>query len=70
MKDNKISQAHRGSAICCLQKSLSAYLNQITQEIMFLLVNDLHEKSITVSQDTQNFDRVRACTIHVTFVIK
>ena len=52
------------------KKFLSAYLNQITQEIMFLLVNDLHEKSITVSQDTQNFDRVRACTIHVTFVIK
>ena len=40
---------------------------------MFLLVNDLHEKSITVStvsQDTQNFDRVLACTIHVTFVVK
>lgn len=37
---------------------------------MFLLVNDLHEKSRTASQDTQNFDRVRACTIHVTFVIK
>ena len=37
---------------------------------MFLLVNDLHEKSITASQDTQNFDRVHACTIHVTFVVK
>lgn len=70
MKDNNISQAHRGSAFVVFKKFLSAYLNQITQDIMFLLVNDLHEKSITASQDIQNFDRVRACTIHVTFVVK
>ena len=43
---------------------LGAYLHQITLEIMLLLVNNLHEKSITGSQDRRNFES--AC---VQFVI-
>ena len=43
---------------------LGADLHQITLEIMLLLVNNLHEKSITGSQDRRNFES--AC---VQFVI-
>ena len=43
---------------------LGAYVHQITLEIMLLLVNNLHEKSITGSQDRRNFES--AC---VQFVI-
>ena len=35
---------------------LGAYLHQITLEIMLLLVNNLHEKSITGGQDRRNFE--------------
>ena len=38
----------------------SAYLHQIAREIMLLLVNNLHEKRITESQDRRNFGSERA----------
>ena len=44
---------------------LGAYLHQITLEIMLLLVNNLHEKSITGSQDRRNFES--ACVQFVIF---
>ena len=53
-KDKKISQA------------CSSYLHQIAQEIMLLLVNNLHEKCITESQDGQNFGSTcTICNLHV-----
>ena len=42
----------------------SAYLHYIALEIMLLLINNLHEKSIKESQDRQNVDRS-----HTLFVI-
>ena len=39
------------SAICGLRKVYKTLLHQIAREIMSLLVNNLHEKRITVSQD-------------------
>ena len=43
-----------------LKKFTSAYLHQIEREIMLLLVNNLHEKRITESQDRRNFGNERA----------
>ena len=51
------------SEICSLWKFTSAYLNQIPREIIFLLTKNLHEKSITESQDRRNFDS--ACALFV-----
>ena len=38
----------------------SAYLYQIAQEIMSLLINKLHEKMITEGQGRWNFDSMHA----------
>ena len=37
------------------EKFPTAYLHQIAPEIIFLLVNNLHKKLITESQDERNF---------------
>ena len=42
------------------KKITSAYLHQIARKIMLLLINSLHEKGITDSQDRRNFDSARA----------
>ena len=42
------------------KKIASAYLHQIAREIMLFLINSLHEKGITDSQDRRNFDSARA----------
>ena len=55
-KDNKIARAHQAKATCGLEKFTSAYLHQITWEIISLFTNYLQDKSITESQDRQNFD--------------
>ena len=54
---------------------LGADLHQITLEIMLLLVNNLHEKSITGSQDRRNFESacvqfvIRKCNLHLKHII-
>ena len=62
-KDNKIARAHWASAICGLRKVYKTLLHQIAREIMSLLVNNLNEKRITVSQDGRNL------AVRVLFVI-
>ena len=62
-KDSETARARMASEICSLWKFTSAYLNQIPREIMFLLTKNLHEKSITESQDRRNFDS--ACALFV-----
>ena len=42
------------------KKIASAYLHQIAREIMLFLINSLHEKGITDSQDRRNFDSASA----------
>ena len=53
-KDEEIAWARSAGAICCLWK-IYKYLHQIAPVIMFLLVNTLHEKRVTESQNKQNF---------------
>lgn len=50
--------SHKGK--CNLLYLKNAHLHQIARKIMLLLVDNLHEKSITVtvSHDRQNFDKV------------
>ena len=62
-KDNKIARARWASAICGLRKVYKTLLHQIAREIMSLLVNNLNEKRITVSQDGRNL------AVRVLFVI-
>ena len=38
------------------EKLASAYLHQIAREIILLLIDNLHERSITQSQVRQNLD--------------
>ena len=45
------------------KKITSAYLHQIAREIMLLLINSLHEKGITDSQDRRNFDSARYLSV-------
>ena len=45
-----------GVQLVVFEKSTNAHLQQIAREIMLLLVNNLHEKSITGSHDKQKFD--------------
>ena len=43
----------------------SAYLHQITREIILLLIKDLHEKSVAESRDIKFWWRTRAiCNLH------
>ena len=53
------------------EEIMSAYLHHIALEIMLLLIDNLHEKSIKESQDRQNVDRAHSlfviCT-HVTIL--
>ena len=53
-KDNKIVRA------LVFGKFISAYLHQIALEITLLLVNNLHEKRITDTQDRRHFGSERA----------
>ena len=47
------------------EKFISAYFHQIAIEIMLLLINNLHEKRITDSQDRRHFGSTRAiCNLH------
>ena len=41
------------------EKITGAYLHQIAREILLLLIDNLHEKCITESQDRRNFDSAR-----------
>ena len=51
------------NAICNFEKFTNAYYTKIAKEIMLLLVNNVHEKSITESQDRRNFALVlQLCT--------
>ena len=52
------------------EKITGAYLHQITREIMLLLIDNLHEKGITESQDRRNFDSARfdRCTSERPFI--
>ena len=45
-----------GVQFVVFEKFANAHLQQIAREIMLLLVNNLHEKSITGSHDKQKFD--------------
>ena len=45
------------------KKIASAYLHQISREIMLFLINSLHEKGITDSQDRRNFDSARYLSV-------
>ena len=59
----KTTKLHEpGGRVQCVvfKKFTSAYLHQIAREIMLLLVNNLHEKRITESQDGRNFGSARA----------
>ena len=46
------------------EKFTSAYLLGIVSEIMSLLVNNLHEKCITNSQEGQNLAMHTICNLH------
>ena len=50
------------------EKFISAYLHKIAPVIMYLLVNTLHEKRVTESQNKQNF-AARALIVICTRVI-
>ena len=45
-KDNKIAQIFMANAICSLCKIYNCLLHQIAREIMSLLVNSVHEKTL------------------------
>ena len=59
IKDKKNAQARRANAICCLWKISKCLLRQTALEIVLLLVNNVHGRSITESQDRRNFDSAR-----------
>ena len=46
--------------MCSLRKIYKCLFTPIAREIMLLLINNLHEKRITESQDGRNFGSERA----------
>ena len=52
------------------EKFICAYLHQFVREIIRLLVNNLHEKRITWSQDERNFASTRTVFVIWTYVTR
>ena len=53
------------SAIWCKQTQVKCLFTPIIREIILFPINNLHEKSITESQDRPNFDSASAiCNLH------
>ena len=60
----KLHEPVGGVQLEVFEKFISANLNQIAREIKLLLINNMHEKSITVSETRRNLTVRVICNLN------